>query len=177
MAQINNQGISSETPSAPLERGIGQDFIYTHIIHLHLGGARSFDGPVEDLIQHRLEGCGKVDLVSMSIKAVAKTAGAFINIGTSAVGSSSTALSLGLTPSGFVHVANALNVGVQIEQTLIPMSNVSRQIRPASTNLPMLRLVFEKSENIQVNLVLYIKVEGVIVHHDSIDTMSNNEDD
>jgi hypothetical protein len=177
MAQINNKDSSFETPSAPLERGIGQDFLFTHIIHLHLGGARSFDGPIEDLIEHRLEGCGKVDLVSMSIKAVAKTAGAFINIGTSAVGSSSTALSLALTPSGFVHIANALNTGIQIEQVLVPMSNVSRQIRPASTNLPMLRLVFEKSENIQVNLVLYIKVEGVIVHHDSIDSINSNSDD
>jgi len=175
MAQVSSQNVASETPMAPLERGIGTEFLYTDIVQLCCDGKNEYDGPISDLVEHRLEGCGKVDLVQFSVKYQAGAGGARIYLGTSAVGSSATAKALAMNRNGHAHISNNFNAGAEHIVDLVPMSNVSRQIQPASTNLPMLRFTYEKTSTMSLNLTLYLKVEGVRVYNDTI-AMSSEPD-
>jgi hypothetical protein len=177
MANVTTHNIAIDTPAAPLERGIGSSFEYTDLVQLDCSGKNEFDGPLEDLVSHRLEGTGKVDLIKIVVKYQATDSGARIYLGTSAVGSSAQAKSLAMNGSGHAHSANAFNSGSEHIFDLVPLANVSRQIRPASTNLPMLRLVYEKTAYMNLSIHIYMKVEGVRVHNDVIANSIDDSDE
>lgn len=157
-----------ETQSAPLETGIGRSFEYTDIVHVQVN-KNAVDSAIEEFVEQRLEGCGKVDLVKVVLNCLPTVAGASVKIGTSAIGSAATCELLSMTSGGYAFVASGLNAGVKHSVDIVPISSVSRQIRPASTNLPMLRLALEKTDNMLVILEFYIRVEGARVHYDTIE--------
>jgi len=160
--------ISTSVPvvSAPLESSVSVSLLETDDISLNMCNLTKKDGNLESYIAHRLEGCGNVDLVSMGFKAVCPSSGDYIRIGTAEVGSSASVFSLAGRSNGFIFKANDKTKGLEIERILKTASTVSRQIRPASTNLPMIRLAYEKSAGTQLFLHIKIKVNGVRTHND-----------
>lgn len=161
MSEITNTGMSKETAAAPLEQVLSGDTPETDICNLDLSALTTKDGSILDYIGHRLEGCPNVQLLSWSFKAQAGAAGDFLRIGMASINSSASIKSLAGKKNGFKHKANDRNYGEEIERDLIPMSNVSRQIQPDSSQIPMLRLCYEKSAGMDLTFTFRYKVNGV----------------
>lgn len=166
MSAITNTGVAIETPQAPIENSVSLELEESDIVNLDMSALTTKDGSIESYVAHRLEGCPNVDLIKLSIKCQAQSAKDYIRIGMSAMGSSASIKSLAGKKNGFKHKANDRNVGEEIEKDLVPMANVSRQIRPCSSQLPMLRLCYEKSAGMDLTLIVYMKVNGVREHND-----------
>jgi hypothetical protein len=161
--------VSSEvlTSAAPLETNISVDHQETDIIVLD---GDYCDHPLDVILAPYLEGCGRVDLLKIEAKIVTTDARQKVMMGFAATGSSISVAQAAGKLSGLLFVSNAKTQGDEVTKVLVPEDTLSRQIRPNSADLPMLKLMVDVNPEVMLFLHIYIKVRGVRVRYGKLPT-------
>jgi hypothetical protein len=149
---------SSITSPAKLESNISVDHVYTDVIMLKM---KSCDAPLDAILAPYLPGVGNANLVKLSYKIVTTAAKQKIRIGFCSTVSPLTADLAAMKESGLYFVSNEKTVGDEVVGVLIPEDTLSRQIRPNSAQLVMMKLLVDVPEAASVMLFFYVKVNGM----------------
>jgi len=163
-SQLDASGQISITSSAKHEPDISTSHAYTDIILINLTAKTSWSSEVSTAITEFLEGCGRVDLLKMHVKVIPTATSQSIYIATCSTANNNSAETLSGMQNGYSFVSNSFTVGIERSFDLIPMDNLSMQIRPVSASLPMMQIKMEKTAAMRVWLTLYVKVLGVRQH-------------
>jgi len=148
---------------APIEPNVTQEQAWNHEYTYVLKSDEkdiSIKRTIASIIEDELEGYGKVDLHSLRIKYVCSKANQAIMCGLgNAVGEKSIT-QIASRRAGFSHVSNSYNFGIQSEVELIVPDTLTRQIQPASSHLPAMRLYLSTTGGPRVSLILQVKTYG-----------------
>lgn len=150
------------TGAAPVEGGVSTSHDYTDII---VWSGYKLDQALDALLSSKLEGCGKVDLVKIEVKIITSAEKQHVYMGFASTGSSIPVKMAAGKLSGLFFRSNAKTVGDEITKVLVPEDTLSRQIRPNSANLPMLKFMVDVTEGVDVFVHFYVKVSGMRVHY------------
>lgn len=153
------------TGPAPIESGVSREHGWTHSIVKEM---KDCDASLDTILATNMNGCGQVHLIEMHISCQGMKIGDSVEVGTCAVGSTATLGHLSMMPNGFAYVTNAMTVGNKTTDKVIPLDNVSRQIRPISADLPSTKLMLKKTGSMRVFITFNILVKGIIVVYDSL---------
>lgn len=164
-SELRSSGSVALTSAAPHEGNISTSHVYTDYFVINASGKTSITSEISTLISDKLEGCGRVDLVSMSVKIMPTADKQSFYIGTCSTSNSATAKTLAGSKAGFGRVSNAFNVGTEMLFDLVPMDTLSRQIRPCSAMLPMMQIKMEKTKELPMWITLEVLVHGVRTHY------------
>jgi hypothetical protein len=152
------------TGAAPLESNlsVSEPYNVEFDIKVNAGGV---DSPLDALLADVMTGCGRVDLHSIQMNFTPLTAGDSVQIGFSATGSTASIDHLSMLTDGYEFKASNYTIGKKVEVHLVPDNLYSRQIRPNSADLPMLRLVMKVSTGFRVLLIIRVNVRGFRRHY------------
>lgn len=173
----NSQVVVSETAQLPLEVSSPPREAFTDVIYLDLGDTTAHSGALVSYVEDFLDGCGQVNMLSLSVKYQFSTETDYIRVGTAAMASSATTAQLSRKKNGLTHTGNAFTKGTTFIVDIIPMSNISRRLQPPSPNEPMLKLAYEKSATCVVSFIFHLQVVGIREHHNIIGSASAAAED
>jgi hypothetical protein len=111
------------------------------------------------------DGVGKCDLVSLDVVYLATSAGKVFQFGICESGSGASVTQLAMKENGIYFVSTPYTVGQRAVKNILPDTNVSRQIRPVSSNLMMMSIQYDVGTEVQVQLVFNISVSTVRMHY------------
>jgi len=149
------------TTAASLESKISTEHVYSDVVRVSMGEKESWSGDVNEAIADALRGCGAVDLIKVQCIIMTPEEGSSVSIGFCEAGSSESVETLSMKENGYNFVATAYNKGTRQVVELVPEDTLSRQIRPISSDLPMLCMKISKSKKTKVSVAFYIKVRGI----------------
>lgn len=144
-------------PQAPHEQGVAVTAEWNLMVTAE---DRTVSGSLDTILSAVMVGCGRVELVKVELKYIATESGATLYAGFQEAGGSKTAKQVAMKPSGHAHVANTLNFGQTHEVTLVPEGILSRQIRPNSSDLPMIKFELNAGTKMEVAVHYYLNVIG-----------------
>lgn len=154
----------SVTAPAALELGGTTDHPYSHLFHVD-AKIRSIDSNIEKLLSKDLEGCGQVHLYKIDIKYRFTDSNQSIRAGFCEVGSTASIDHVSGAVGGLSVGSGPMTIGYSNLVTLMPMDTLSRQIRPNSSVLPMLKFLYQASDGVVVNIAIYLKIMGLVVKY------------
>lgn len=134
---------------------------YNRIVNVSMA-ANTFNENIANLITTDLQGCGRVDLVKIEMNFLALAAGDAVMVGVTDINSSIDIVQASQKPNGFVHKATSYNYGNKDVITVVPEDMLSRQLRPVPSDLPSMKLIFEKTGTMRVSFVIYLQVHGIV---------------
>jgi len=149
------------TSQAPIEGNISTEHVFTDRVVINMGSTNSFSGTIDILLAEVLEGCGRVDLCSITLVCKTTAASQYVKAGFCAAGSSCTLEQASMQENGINLTSNAYTYGHKETYKMIPTDTLSRQIRPVSSMLPTLQIKIEKSKDASVTMMIDIKVHGL----------------
>lgn len=138
------------------------------VINIHIKaktGNFSYEADIADWLVKELKGCGKVDLIRVTIKYAFTKASDSIQAGICSALAAYTVEEMAGTDTGFYSGANTMNIGHQVTEELVVPDTISRQIQPPSAQAPGLRLGFSAGGGTKVWLTFYLKHHGPIRKH------------
>jgi hypothetical protein len=160
MSEIQ-QSVASTTAPAPNEPNISVEHPFTHVFHVLVSGV-ALDKTLAEILEGQTTGWGRADLVKVQGKFVTSDAKQFVKVGFTSTTSNATIDEIAMRPSGKYFVSSQATAGQEHTFDLIPEDIYSRQIQPASSYLPMLRLKCSTSAGVAGSIMLYVKVHGII---------------
>lgn len=163
---VTEHTAESFTSPARSEPSISPSHDFTDVIVVT--GISKFEGALDELFSSFLNGCGMVSLHSVTLKVITSAAGQKVQAGFSSATSNTTIDVVSGKLNGFFHRSNNMNVGNQIVAELIPEDTLSRQIRPCSSLLPMLRFHIAVTDGADVFVHFKVKVHGIRYHQHSL---------
>jgi len=110
-------------------------------------------------------GIGKCDLVKIELTYIARKSGAHLQFGICESGSAQEVDVLSMKANGLNYVSTSYTTGVKADFTIIPDGNLSRQIRPTSSNLMMMELVYDVHSDVTAMLIFHLNVSTVRMHY------------
>lgn len=154
----------SESVTAPhaLEIDAGGVRPCSDIWYIDTGKKTSLDNTLQNWLSSFLEGVGQAHLVELKVHAHGPE-GSKLYVGVSSVGKTETAKTLANTNRGFLLVPNSRTANGKAEAVIVPMATISRQIQPASSNQPMMRLVYEKTADMNCTFEFRVQIPDVRV--------------
>jgi len=158
---IQQSGTAALTAPAPADGNISREHEFSHIYFATME-ILSFKGTLEFLLSDLIKGAGQVDLVSIKLNFVLPNAMDAIKAGVCESGNNLTVDQVALKSNGVYMVATEFNAGHKHVAEIIPEDILSKQIRPISSNLPMIQLMVTKTEKAVVNIEVKVKVRGFI---------------
>jgi len=150
------------TAAAPIEGNISTEHPYTHLVYVSVPQEKNYKDVICKLVVDHLKGCGRVDLVKIDAIIITSAPGATVKIGFAEAGSSLSIDQVSTKPNGVHHVANAFNVGIKVQESIIPEDTFSRQLQPVSSMLPTPQIYISTSKDVMVTMVVFLKVHGVV---------------
>jgi hypothetical protein len=135
----------------------------TDIVFKTLAGKGSIE--LNALLTTWAAGVGNCQLVSLEVSYIAVEAAKVFMFGMAETSCSASLKSLAMTQTGIYFVSTAYSVGVMGNREIIPPANVSRQIRPVSSDLMMLKLFYDVAVGIDVQIAFHIHVSTVRTHY------------
>lgn len=165
MSNVENTEIAISTAQARLEPSVAVDFPFTHRFLIPMGsdcGIYKVSGKFEDLLNDHMVGCGKVDLYDVEIHFTCLKSGQQVTFALVSVDSGLSLTNAAMLGNGIRHVSNDKNMGEKHEVRLVPESINSRQIRPPSSDLPMLKIMGSVGTDTACLIVVRVKVTGFI---------------
>jgi len=160
MSEVNI--VDSLTGKAPYDPSIATQHEFTDVIYVAFADKKlQFDDTVVNLCSAHLAGCGKVDLVDITISGVCTAADQTLAVGITSTVSGMTITQVALKSNGYYHVSNDYTRGIPFRHTLVPEDTVSRQIQPVSAMLPTMKLMVLRSEGVVLTLEIKLKVSGM----------------
>lgn len=160
--------VGSVTASAPHEPNISTEHPFNIVVYIDAGDCTSWSGSIVDLVAPQIEGCGRVDLHSIAVSALGTAASQEIYVGVSDIGSSAPIKALAAKSNGLMYKTTSYNFGSNVQKVIIPEDTISKQIRPPSSFLPMLKLSFSKSKDLFLQLEIRLIVHGLRQHYVSL---------
>jgi hypothetical protein len=167
MADLVQERAIADTSAAPLPLSTGTDHLYTDEL-VYTVDVNKINMSYADLLGDHLQGCGRVDLVSISIEGIHSKAGDFIYAGFCAKGTSATIRHVSAVKNGLRNIANNMTVGQEVFRDMIPQDILSRQIQPTPADLPVAAFMLEKSEGCSATLIIRINVHGIRTRYKSL---------
>jgi len=111
------------------------------------------------------DGVGKCDLVKLEIVYLASKSKLSLKFGICESGCSADVSFLSMKENGVNYISNEKNYGERCVKLVVPESNISRQIRPISSNLMMLTMKYDISDGIDVVLAFHLSVSTIRMHY------------
>jgi len=161
MSDPSNVSVVAVTAPAPIEPNISREHEFNRMLTISVHVNKWADS-VEKLCGKNLQGCGRVDFVSMQVKMIPLKDGAWAKFGVCEVGSSYTTDDVAMKPNGEYFVANPWNTGNSKLVNVMPEDTLSRQMRPISALLPTMKFLLEKSDDMKMTIVLKLQVHGLV---------------
>jgi len=155
----------TQSAPAPVIAG-GTSAPENDIVILSFSEKMAKDQTIDQWLSSEFEGCGTLELVSITGKFVCDQANAIFKIGLK--GSQKAGMTLdtaSMLPNGFYHKSNAYNYGAEIEFKVIPSNTMSMQIRPVPSDRPLMSLMMSCSTGIIGNIFVEVKVIGPRMHY------------
>ena len=165
MSNVENTELAISTAQAPLEPSVAKEFPFSHRFLIPMGSGTKFttiSGKFEELLSDYMVGCGKVDLFDVEVHFTCLKSGQQVTFALVSVDSGLDLTTAAMLGNGIRHVSNDKNMGEKHEVRLVPESINSRQIRPPSSDLPMLKLMGSVGSDTACMLVVRVKVVGFI---------------
>lgn len=151
----------SFTSQAALESSVASGDPFDLFLMIDCDDLNEYEGELWRMLSQWCTGMGKVDLFELSVSYLLPGANDYLHVGTSTAYNTQTAKQLSRLPSGVnANGGNMLNRGKQFIDVLIPDGQISRQLQPASSDLPMLRIAYSKSASCQLSLFVKLKTQG-----------------
>jgi len=147
-------------PPAPIEPSVAVTEDGVVIMNFWFSSKKSVDSLVSDLLSSQLSGCGNVDLLEVQVNCTLAGAGDYVHVGFSASDSTQSAERLSYGPGGFRAQAGTHHVQPNYSATLIVPGVYSRQLRPPSSILPMLRIAMVSSAGASGMMIFKVKIHG-----------------
>lgn len=175
MAQIRDETVSRDLGTAPSESGLPVSTPYNFIYNRKLmppagGGNLAFSGSLADLCGDKLEGMGHVECIRLSVKFVGENVGDNV---TAVIVNASNAQSIDTLRALMgcrYHKCTSFNQGLEhVMDFEIPV-NLSKQIVPLSSNLPMPKLKIKASVGSFVSVSIFAHFTGFIQFTDSLNS-------
>jgi len=142
------------------EPNISTDHVWTDVIYVELKGDKK-DQTVASYVSDMLLGCGNVALVKMQVTSVPMKDNSFFKMGFHDAGSNPSINQVALKPNGIFRTANAMTRGIRGMDEVQPEDTMSRQIRPISSMLPELKVMYEKDADTVVTMAFFLNVRGM----------------
>jgi hypothetical protein len=155
----------AELPAPPIEPNISVSAAFTDICYLNCGKKKVHSDSLFTYVQAVLPGVGNVDILEILVTYLLPSDGDYVYVGMKEKNGAATARQLAMRPGNIAAVANNMTKGVKHETSLMHPHFGSRQITPASSQLQMLDLCFEKTEGAILTLVFHVKVNGTRSHN------------
>jgi hypothetical protein len=111
------------------------------------------------------EGVGKCDLVRLTVSYMASASASKLQVGLRESGSSAPLSMICMKENGISYVSTSYNCGQMAVKELIPEANMSRQIRPVSSNLMMMTIVYDVGSSISAMLTFDLNVSTIRTHY------------
>lgn len=165
MAAVTNESSNVFTAPAVHEQVLAQEHDYTDAILLDITKLTTKAFTLPELVNDFLEGCGRVDLCKIELKAVSTAVSQKISLGIVEASSSLDASIAAMKPNGFMFVSNERTVGSEVIKHIVPEDTFSRQIRPQSSMLPSMKITITKDAGFPAALMIYLKVHGMRFRH------------
>jgi len=153
-------GVQVDFQQAPHESGVSVVTGFTKQVVISFGTKTGYTDTLANLLVEDMRGCGRVVLESISATLVTSAADQFFKFGIAEEGSSASIDHTCMMPGGVNIRSNAYNYGTQLSFPIIPRGTVSRQIRPQSSDLPMMKIMVAKSAEASLVLTLNISIIG-----------------
>jgi len=130
---------------------------------MNLSGKGSFE--LNSMLGTWASGVGKCDLVKMEVVYVALSAAKIFKFGVCESGSGASLQALAMKENGIYCVSTTFSVGTRAVKEIIPESNMSKQIRPNSSNLMMMSVRYEIGTDFVVQIAFHLNVSTVRMHY------------
>lgn len=162
--------VESSFSAAPLEPKLSPTVGWTDEIAIAFKGEATVSSDLAGMsaVTSFLQGCGAVDLISISLKFNFTASNCTLQAGFTDTGSSASLAQIAFLGSGYSAVSTNYNMGAMIEKELIPEGIYSRQIRPVSSTLPTLKFMFSCNKGVAGLILIRVKVYGPRRHYASL---------
>jgi len=150
-------------PQGPVEPSTTRTEAYNLLIIMGCKGGSEgliFQKTLFELLSDQLEGCGKVDVHKIDVRATTTGANQKIQCGVFNANATMDSEMISQLPSGFGYVSNSYNYGTQQTHTVAIPDIYSRQIQPASATVPPLKFYLTASAKAIVSIHFYLIVSG-----------------
>lgn len=158
-AATESNTTQSLTAPAPLEPFAANEQPYNFMVIADVE-VTNYADTVANLVSDYLEGCGNVDLVKIDATMLFSKASEFVYIGFSDANGSKGAKTYAMRPDGYAYKAGVNIPGSAVVVELLPPNIYSRQLQPVSSLLPTLKIHIAKSETVDMQMRLYVKIHG-----------------
>lgn len=135
----------------------------TDVVYKRISGKGSIE--INSILGSWADGVGKCDLVKLEIIYVASKEKLSLKFGVCESGCSASVDFLCMKENGVNHISNAKNFGERCIKLVVPESNISRQIRPVSSNLMMMTMKYDVSDGIDVMFAFHLSVSTIRMHY------------
>jgi len=129
----------------------------------------SFNGPIEDKMDDLFRGMGRVDLDELVIKWNFTAEKQCVKIAIAHVQDSSDIDDLCARAGNVIIYSNNLSMGKQEEFNVVVPGMYSRQVQPASSQLPRFKLRLEATDGVEIRYHAIFRYYGPIVQSRSLD--------
>lgn len=160
-------GVVSITAPAPFEANVARSHPFTHIIYLELK-KDEFSGTLDNMLANYLTGCGNVQLVKLSVVFQPPSEGVSIAAGVCEAGANVSIDLMAMKGNGILFTSALPTVGRKFTEELVPEDTLSKQIRPISSDLPMIKVCVRKDTKMKAMLEVRLKVNGMIQLYGSL---------
>jgi len=162
----------SRQAQAPMEPGVSVSTPFNMQINWNVtagsGKTIAINKPVEDLLGAYLSGMSRVHMVEMRVKYVFTAEKQWIKVATASVNNSAGIDSLIAAPNNFSVRSSVPMIGIQHEKIISVSGNFSRQIIPASSDLPRFKLMLTAHADVEVYLSIDLYFVGHIIKYDTL---------
>lgn len=165
MSAVQESQVHQITAPAAHERTVAVDrHASTDILSLRLrptDNKISIKKSLSEIMGEHILNCGNVSVDKIVLKCRAREEGDWLNFGCAEVGSSLTASAAAMKENGHSISFYAANRGKEEYLTLIPEDSLSRQVKPISADLPMMKIYISCSPTMIAALHIHYTVHGL----------------
>lgn len=111
------------------------------------------------------EGVGKCDLIRLEVSYIASASAMTLRVGLKESGSNAPLSMTSLKENGVCFMSTSYNCGQKAIKELVPEANMSRQIRPVSSNLMMITIEYDVGSSISAMLTFDLNVSTIRTHY------------